>query len=133
MKTKNKFSRKVKFRFQVLSAAGRYHFFYFLTVIFFGSFYLVNLILAIVSRSYLEQQKQVQAELSQSKPSITIANQSNQISDKTQQQRFPLLKYLKVYSCQWNCFSKIRVNVFSVYVNENLENGSFVFFSVSSQ
>jgi len=31
-------------------------------VIFFGSFYLVNLILAIISRSYLEQQQIVQAE-----------------------------------------------------------------------
>ncbi len=31
-------------------------------MIFFGSFYLVNLILAIVSRSYLEQQNTVEAE-----------------------------------------------------------------------
>ncbi|CAF3628000.1 unnamed protein product [Rotaria socialis] len=46
----------------VLSAAGRFHFFYFVAVIFFGSFYLVNLILAIVSMSYQEQQKQVEAE-----------------------------------------------------------------------
>jgi len=45
-----------------LSAAGRYHFVYFVVVIFFGSFYLVNLILAIVSMSYLEQQKKVEAE-----------------------------------------------------------------------
>jgi hypothetical protein len=45
-----------------LSAAGRYHFLYFVVVIFFGSFYLVNLILAIVSMSYLEQQKKVEAE-----------------------------------------------------------------------
>ncbi|CAF1006440.1 unnamed protein product [Rotaria sordida] len=47
---------------QVLTSAGRYHFFYFVAVIFFGSFYLVNLILAIVSMSYQEQQKKVQAE-----------------------------------------------------------------------
>lgn len=46
----------------MLSAAGRYHFLYFVAIIFFGSFYLVNLILAIVSMSYLEQQKQVEAE-----------------------------------------------------------------------
>ena len=45
-----------------MSAAGRYHFFYFLAVIFFGSFYLINLILAIVSMSYFEQQKQIEAE-----------------------------------------------------------------------
>ncbi len=47
---------------QVLSAAGRYHFLYFVVVIFFGSFYLVNLILAIVSMSYQQQQKKVRAE-----------------------------------------------------------------------
>ncbi|CAF3763063.1 unnamed protein product [Rotaria sp. Silwood1] len=47
---------------QILTTAGRYHFFYFVAVIFFGSFYLVNLILAIVSMSYQEQQKKVQAE-----------------------------------------------------------------------
>jgi uncharacterized protein YjaG (DUF416 family) len=46
----------------VLSAAGRYHFFFFVAVIFFGSFYLVNLILAIVAMSYLEQQQKVEAE-----------------------------------------------------------------------
>ncbi|CAF4186803.1 unnamed protein product, partial [Rotaria sp. Silwood2] len=46
----------------VLTAAGRYHFFYFVAVIFFGSFYLVNLILAIVSMSYQEQQQKVNAE-----------------------------------------------------------------------
>ncbi len=45
-----------------MSAAGRYHFFYFIGVIFFGSFYLINLILAIVSMSYFEQQKQIEAE-----------------------------------------------------------------------
>jgi len=46
----------------VLTAVGRYHFLYFVAVIFFGSFYLVNLILAIVSMSYQEQQKKVRAE-----------------------------------------------------------------------
>ncbi len=46
----------------MLTAAGRYHFLYFVAVIFFGSFYLVNLILAIVSMSYQEQQKKVKAE-----------------------------------------------------------------------
>lgn len=46
----------------MLTAAGRYHFFYFVAVIFFGSFYLVNLILAIVSMSYQEQQQKVNAE-----------------------------------------------------------------------
>ena len=47
----------------MLSAAGRVHFLYFVAVIFFGSFYLVNLILAIVSMSYQEQQQKVRAEI----------------------------------------------------------------------
>ncbi|CAF3681108.1 unnamed protein product [Adineta steineri] len=42
--------------------ADRYHFLYFLSVIFFGSFYLIDVILAIVSRSYLEQQSKDEAE-----------------------------------------------------------------------
>ena len=46
----------------MLAAVGRYHFLYFVAGIFFGSFYLINLILAIVSMSYLQQQKKVQAE-----------------------------------------------------------------------
>jgi hypothetical protein len=45
-----------------LSAAGRYHFLYFVAAIFFCSFYLINLILAIVTISYVEQQKKVEAE-----------------------------------------------------------------------
>ncbi len=44
-----------------MTTAGRYHFFYFVAVIFFGSFYLVNLILAIVSMSYQEQQQKLRA------------------------------------------------------------------------
>ena len=41
----------------MLAAAGRYHFFYFVAVIFLGSFYLINLILALVSMSYKDQHK----------------------------------------------------------------------------
>lgn len=54
--------RQTSFDLKVLTAAGRYHFFYFVAVIFFGSFYLINLILAIVSMSYQEQQQKVNAE-----------------------------------------------------------------------
>ncbi|CAF1120007.1 unnamed protein product [Adineta ricciae] len=67
----------------VLSAAGRYHFFYFVAVIFFGSFYLVNLILAIVARSYLEQQTKAAAENEEFERQ-KIENQRKQIlSSKT--------------------------------------------------
>lgn len=39
-----------------MSAEGPFQVIYFIGVIFFGSFYLVNLILAIVALSYREQQ-----------------------------------------------------------------------------
>ena len=47
---------------QVIRASGPWHMLFFVLVIFMGSFYLVNLILAIVAMSYDEQQKQDQAE-----------------------------------------------------------------------
>ncbi|CAF3236407.1 unnamed protein product [Rotaria socialis] len=62
----------------VLTAAGRYHFFYFVAVIFFGSFYLVNLILAIVSMSYQEQQQKVNAE--------NEARERRKVEDELEQQ-----------------------------------------------
>ncbi|XP_078316452.1 sodium channel protein para-like isoform X16 [Crassostrea virginica] len=45
-----------------LRAEGPYHCLYFIIVILLGSFYLVNLILAIVAMSYDETQKQDQAD-----------------------------------------------------------------------
>lgn len=44
------------FSFKILTAEGPFQVIYFIAVIFFGSFYLVNLILAIVALSYNEQQ-----------------------------------------------------------------------------
>jgi voltage-gated sodium channel type II alpha len=46
----------------ILTTEGPVHFFFFLFVIFFGSFYLINLILAIVALSYGEQQEKAIAE-----------------------------------------------------------------------
>nr|QPI69427.1 voltage-gated sodium channel invertebrate type 1 variant [Hapalochlaena lunulata] len=46
----------------VIRAEGPIHALFFILVIFLGSFYLVNLILAIVAMSYDEQQKQDQAD-----------------------------------------------------------------------
>lgn len=43
---------------KVLRANGPFHIIFFLIIIFLGSFYLVNLILAIVAMSYDEQQEQ---------------------------------------------------------------------------
>ena len=56
--------RKVEFVFylQVIRANGRIHMLFFIVVIFMGSFYLVNLILAIVAMSYDDCQKKDQEE-----------------------------------------------------------------------
>jgi len=47
---------------QVLTTNGSIHIIFFIIVIFMGSFYLVNLILAIVAMSYDDCQKQEQEE-----------------------------------------------------------------------
>lgn len=49
---------------QIIRANGLYHMFFFVVVIFLGSFYLVNLILAIVAMSYDDCQKQAEEERS---------------------------------------------------------------------
>lgn len=41
---------------------GPYHILFFIVIIFLGSFYLVNLILAIVAMSYDELQKKAEEE-----------------------------------------------------------------------
>ena len=46
------------FRVKVIRANGPLHVLFFVIVIFMGSFYLVNLILAIVAMSYDDCQKQ---------------------------------------------------------------------------
>ncbi|XP_055695850.1 sodium channel protein para isoform X28 [Lutzomyia longipalpis] len=47
---------------QVLRSAGPWHMLFFIVIIFLGSFYLVNLILAIVAMSYDELQKKAEEE-----------------------------------------------------------------------
>lgn len=46
----------------MIRANGRIHMLFFIVVIFMGSFYLVNLILAIVAMSYDDCQKKDQEE-----------------------------------------------------------------------
>ena len=61
---------KSYFFWQVLKANGPVHIVFFLIIIFLGSFYLVNLILAIVAMSYdevLEQDRQDEEEDNQEK------------------------------------------------------------------
>lgn len=56
------FANILRFLFQVLRSAGPWHMLFFIVIIFLGSFYLVNLILAIVAMSYDELQKKAEEE-----------------------------------------------------------------------
>ncbi|XP_025407764.1 sodium channel protein para-like isoform X2 [Sipha flava] len=61
---------------QVLRAAGPWHMFFFIVIIFLGSFYLVNLILAIVAMSYDELQKKAEEEEAAEEEAIREAEQA---------------------------------------------------------
>ena len=90
---------------KILSSAGRVHFFYFVSIIFFGSFYLVNLILAIVSMSYLEQQKQIQLENKQ--------NQIRKIEDELQlktEENYSIDQHVRYSLQQRSFFGKSLIN-----------------------
>lgn len=48
--------------FQTLRAAGKTYMIFFVVIIFLGSFYLINLILAVVAMAYAEQNEATMAE-----------------------------------------------------------------------
>ena len=50
------------FQTQILRAAGKTYMLFFVVVIFLGSFYLINLILAVVAMAYEEQNQASQRE-----------------------------------------------------------------------
>ena len=49
------------FAFQVVATGGPMHVIFFTIVVFFGSFYLINLMLAVVAMSYEEEAANVDA------------------------------------------------------------------------
>lgn len=57
---------------QVLRSAGPWHMLFFIVIIFLGSFYLVNLILAIVAMSYDELQKKAEEEEAAEEEAIRV-------------------------------------------------------------
>ncbi|VVC31903.1 Voltage-gated Na+ ion channel, cytoplasmic domain,Ion transport domain [Cinara cedri] len=61
---------------QVLKSAGPWHMIFFIVIIFLGSFYLVNLILAIVAMSYDELQKKAEEEEAAEEEAIREAEQA---------------------------------------------------------
>lgn len=58
----------------VLRSAGPWHMLFFIVIIFLGSFYLVNLILAIVAMSYDELQKKAEEEEAAEEEAIRVSN-----------------------------------------------------------
>ena len=56
--------------------AGKYSFVFFFAMIFLGSYYLVNLILAVVASSYEEQRKNVKTALEDEKRALLQENVS---------------------------------------------------------
>ncbi|XP_058802302.1 sodium channel protein para isoform X2 [Phymastichus coffea] len=62
----------------VLRSAGPWHMLFFIVIIFLGSFYLVNLILAIVAMSYDELQKKAEEEEAAEEQAIREAEEAAQ-------------------------------------------------------
>ncbi|XP_065166084.1 sodium channel protein para isoform X6 [Atheta coriaria] len=62
----------------VLRSAGPWHMLFFIVIIFLGSFYLVNLILAIVAMSYDELQKKAEEEEAAEEEAIREAEEAAQ-------------------------------------------------------
>ena len=58
---------------QTLRSAGKTYMVFFVVVIFLGSFYLVNLILAVVAMAYEEQNQATIAEASQKEREFQLA------------------------------------------------------------
>lgn len=67
------FLRGFLFSLQTLRSAGKTYMVFFVLVIFLGSFYLVNLILAVVAMAYEEQNQATIAEAWQKEREFQLA------------------------------------------------------------
>jgi len=86
----------------VLRAAGPWHMLFFIVIIFLGSFYLVNLILAIVAMSYDELQKKAEEEEAAEEEAIRVSRHPDHCKCPRQ-----LQQQLQVgCNCHCNCSSK---------------------------
>lgn len=66
----------------VLRSAGPWHMLFFIVIIFLGSFYLVNLILAIVAMSYDELQKKAEEEEAAEEEAMRVSDTGVDIERK---------------------------------------------------
>jgi hypothetical protein len=77
------------------------HVFFFIVVIFFGSFYLINLILAIVAMSYKEQQEKAIVEAEQvEKNRLKFVSQQNKQEFTTSNLKINLKIHFTVIVCK---------------------------------
>ncbi|XP_052827737.1 sodium channel protein para isoform X6 [Octopus bimaculoides] len=81
----------------VIRAEGPIHALFFILVIFLGSFYLVNLILAIVAMSYDEQQKQDQAD-AEEEEAERKQEEEKQCEEKSREEA--IVRSTSDYSCK---------------------------------
>lgn len=86
--------------FQTLRAAGKTYMIFFVLVIFLGSFYLINLILAVVAMAYeeqnqatLEEAEQKEAEFQQMLEQLKKQQEAAQVNSSSQ-----IMSYLMVFS-----------------------------------
>ncbi|XP_066904493.1 sodium channel protein para isoform X5 [Halyomorpha halys] len=71
----------------ILRSAGPWHMLFFIVIIFLGSFYLVNLILAIVAMSYDELQKKAEEEEQAEEEALREAELAAQAKEKKREAR----------------------------------------------
>lgn len=65
----------------VLRSAGPWHMLFFIVIIFLGSFYLVNLILAIVAMSYDELQKKAEEEEAAEEEAMRVSENTDTLRE----------------------------------------------------
>ena len=86
----------------VLRTAGPWHIIFFVVIIFLGSFYLVNLILAIVAMSYDELQKKAEEEEEAAlaeEEALRVSEASIHFSDGS---RYPKICFRVLRMLLWN-------------------------------
>ncbi|XP_062847301.1 sodium channel, voltage gated, type V-like, alpha b [Trichomycterus rosablanca] len=111
---------------QTLRSAGKTYMVFFVVVIFLGSFYLVNLILAVVAMAYEEQNQATLAEALQKEKEFQLAieqlKKEQQASQKAQESESVLSPELSPSASQDNKEHKDRRKSLRP-VSEEVENG----------
>lgn len=107
------------FFFQTLRAAGKPYMIFFVLVIFLGSFYLINLILAVVAMAYEEQSQATQKEeLEKEEEYKAMVDQLRRQQEDAQVQDNPWSKY-KLMSNDWFQLNDIKLGCIFFFRTRN--------------